>query len=209
LVLGHIADGQGIRRRYLWMAFDIYMVLSTIIVGIGKGIARFGLVVVVSIVSLPRIDRSPFPPWVELYLQLDTGSKSYQGVIMLTHVTSNPVMNVAIWLMIADASRRRLSPGDCGYDTALHGRRVANRFHLLLFLHRNPGLRKFRNHQLEQVETKSDDASNHCVPTLPRTAPRLAGGLPNHGYTTMRIRTMPPSDRSADKQRKTEKTSLL
>jgi len=39
-------------------------------------------------------------------LLLDTGSKSYQGVIVLTHTMSNPVMNVAIWLMADDAFER-------------------------------------------------------------------------------------------------------
>jgi len=72
-MLNYIADGLGgIRKRYMWMAFDIYMVLSTIIVGIGKGIARFCLVVAVAVVSLPRIDRSPLPSWVELYVSTAT-----------------------------------------------------------------------------------------------------------------------------------------
>ena len=71
--------GNVVRRRYAYMLFDVYRVCVTIVVGLTKGIVRFVLVVVIALLSLPRMDRSPFPAWIEAYLLLDTGSKSFQA----------------------------------------------------------------------------------------------------------------------------------
>ena len=69
--------------RYLWSVFDLYKILLQIVAGLVKALVRFILVILVALFSLPRLDRSPFPAWLEMYLLLDTGSKSYQGMILL------------------------------------------------------------------------------------------------------------------------------
>jgi hypothetical protein len=66
--------------RYCWAAFELYEILSQVVAGVAKSITRFVLVLVGVFISLPRIDRSPFPAWIEYYLLLDSGSKSYQAM---------------------------------------------------------------------------------------------------------------------------------
>ena len=72
----YMVTPKWIKARFLWQAFDLYKILLQIVAGIVKSLVRFVLVLVTVLFSLPRLDRSPFPAWVEMYLLLDSGSKS-------------------------------------------------------------------------------------------------------------------------------------
>jgi len=49
------------------------------------------------------------PAWVERYTLLDTGSKSYQGMIMQVHRFNNPVAHSALRILIEGGRRRHKS----------------------------------------------------------------------------------------------------
>ena len=113
VALIYIGNKQVIKNRYAFMAFDIYNIFMSCVTGIIKAIVRFVLAVVVLLFSLMRMDVSLFPAWVEYYLLLDTGSKSYQSVVVLHHHHNHPVLRVFCWLLedLAEARAR----GDPGY----------------------------------------------------------------------------------------------
>lgn len=108
-----------------------------------KSLVRFVLVILAVFFSLPRIDRSPFPAWVEYYLLLDSGSKSYQALIVMYNIHNNPVMRVAAWIIEEEAANRR-DPA----KRQAHGlvppkrRRIVNRWQKAYFLVKNPSLVK-------------------------------------------------------------------
>jgi hypothetical protein len=135
---------QVIKMRYFYMAFDLFEVLIRIAAGVVTAIVRFLLVMLGVALSLPRLDRSPFPAWMEAYLLLDSGSRSYQGLILLHSAHNNPVMRVAAWMISEDAKARR-EPGRAAAGFVSHKRRrVANRFQLAWMLYKNPTLRSYR-----------------------------------------------------------------
>jgi len=141
-----IGKAKVIQRRYAFMAFDAFRIFLTIIVGFTKGLVRFILVIVSTLISLPRMDRSPFPAWVETLLLLDSGSKSYQGMIVMWHQQSNPVLNAFVWIVEAEAAVRRGDHGDpepLGFASPKK-KAVANRWRLALFLLQNPKLSHYR-----------------------------------------------------------------
>ena len=84
IFLKHVVTPKWIKSRYLWAAFDLYKILLQVVAGIVKALVRFALVIVTALFSLPRLDRSPFPAWLEVYLLLDSGSKSHPGMMLLT-----------------------------------------------------------------------------------------------------------------------------
>ena len=172
-----IVSKKYIIYRYCWAVFELWELLTQVAIGLGKSIVRFVLVIVSALLSLPRIDRSPFPAWIEYYLLLDSGSKSYQGVIVLYHVHNNPVMRVACWVLQEDSRDRRIKevrasrdfpedivrvcvgvedPRDlvADFEQALHRRR------------RKPGLdagrREDRRRQLHRI------SAEHAAPGLRR-----------------------------------------
>ena len=133
-----------IKRRYLWSAFELYELMTQVAAGLVKSLVRFIMVIVAVFFSLPRIDRSPFPAWVEYYLLLDTGSKSYQGVIVLYHISNNPVMRVAAWILAEDArDRNDEKTREARGLRSPTARRVCNRWRKALFLVQNPSMVKY------------------------------------------------------------------
>ena len=53
------------------------------------------------------MDVSIFPAWVDYYVQLDSGAKSYFGLILMFHLHNNPVMRVSCWILEDDARERK------------------------------------------------------------------------------------------------------
>jgi hypothetical protein len=68
-----IVSQKAILYRYGWAAFELYELLMQVAVGIVKSFTRFIMVMVAVFFSLPRIDRSPFPAWIEYYLASEGG----------------------------------------------------------------------------------------------------------------------------------------
>jgi hypothetical protein len=140
-----------IKNRFCFMGFDLLQLMVMIITSITSALVRFALVVVISLFSLTRVTKSPMPAWLEEYLLLDTGSKSFQGLILLTHCNNHPVMRTAVWMMEEDAVRRReYVTVEQGVSKETHGyvsprkRIISNRFNLWWLLHKNPKLRTYR-----------------------------------------------------------------
>ena len=103
----YIGGASTILSRFSWMFFDLFQMLLSCVTGVAKGIARFVMVTVVNVLSLPRMDISIFPAWVDYYVQIDSGAKSYFGMILMYHQHNNPLMRVSCWILGDDASARR------------------------------------------------------------------------------------------------------
>jgi len=137
--------GKYIKDRFCWMFFDILQVFLTIIAGPVTAAVRFILVTVFSLFGIARMARSPFPAWVEFYLLLDSGSKSYQGILVQQHHMNNPVVRVAAWIMEQDAWRRQRDDERERFGLASRTkRRVSNRWNLWWFLLKFPSMRAHR-----------------------------------------------------------------
>lgn len=136
-----IMEKKSIKMRYAWAAFELWELMAQVAAGLVKSIVRFALVTLIVFFSLPRLDRSPFPAWFEYYLLLDTGSKSYQGVILTYHLHNNPVMRVACWILQEDSRDRRDPVKRAELGMVTPKKRLAfNRWQKTLFLLRNPSL---------------------------------------------------------------------
>jgi len=136
-----------LKKRYFFMAFELYEILIRIAASIVTAAVRAILAFCLAVVSLPRMDRSPFPAWVEAYLLLDTGSRSYQGTILITHQHNHPVLRVFAWIMegCADDAAARRSPNaeSLGYVSS-RKLFVANRFRKAWFMYKNPHVATYR-----------------------------------------------------------------
>ena len=155
IFMKYVVTPKWIKARFLWAAFDLYKILLQIVAGIVKSLVRFVLVVVTVLFSLPRLDRSPFPAWVEMYLLLDSGSKSYQGVILLYHTMNNPVMRVAAWMIQEDAAARKdpATAAQLGLVSAKK-RRISNRWNKAWMMYKNPAIAAYSSYGEKGVAMK-------------------------------------------------------
>ena len=137
-----------------------------VVAGLVKALVRFALVVLVTLFSLPRIDRSPFPAWLEMYLLLDTGSKSYQGVILLYHSYNNPVFRVACWLLQEDAANRAdpETAARLGLCSTTR-RRISNRWYKAWIMYKNPVIASYSSSGGPLRHTERNPAHG-CTPRV-------------------------------------------
>jgi len=143
------SDYHTIRYRYMFMAYELYEVLVTCVAGIAKSVIRLILVILTTLLTLPRLDRSPFPAWLEYYFLLDSGSKSFQGMIKLYHWHNHPVMRVTAWIIQEDALERKR-----GNWASPKVRQISNRWWKLWMMHKNPGLCIYSSRGKGQPEMK-------------------------------------------------------
>ena len=128
------------QKRFTWMMFDLFQLLVSCVTGIVKGLMRFVMVTVVNILSLPRMDISIFPAWVDYYLMLDTGAKSYFGMVLMYHAHNNPLMRVFCWIVEEDARKRKA--GEAGMCSPGY-RKASNWFNKLWMMHKNRTLAQY------------------------------------------------------------------
>jgi hypothetical protein len=147
------ADRHTIRYRYLFMAYDMYEVLMTCVAGIMRSVLRMVMVIFGSLLTLPRIDRSPFPSWLEYYFLLDTGSKSFQGMIKLYHWHNHPVMRVTAWILTEDAEKRRNARDKNGMVSPKL-RMISNRWWKLWMMTKNPVLAQYSSRNEAELKAK-------------------------------------------------------
>jgi len=129
-----------IKHRFGWMFYDLYELMLSCVTGITKALVRFALVCGVTLFSLPRMDVSLFPAWLDYYIALDSGARAYHAIIATYHAHNNPVMRVAVWIMAEDCVKRKR--GEEGM-VSVQKRCVSNRFWKLWMLHKNPTLAKY------------------------------------------------------------------
>jgi len=161
-------DRHTLKYRYLFMFYDMYELIMTCVAGIMRNVVRMITVGFIALLSLPRIDRSPFPQWVEYYLLLDTGSKSFQGMVKLYHWHNHPVLRVAAWIMQEDAARRRTDPSKHGLVTSKK-RIFANRWWKIWMMLKHPVLATYSSRGEEKPEilaTKGEDKAAVVVASL-------------------------------------------
>ena len=149
--------GDRLIQRRVFHVYDIIMMFLKMATGIMTALTRFIMAMVIAIFTLPRMDASPLPGWVERYLLLDMGSQSYHAMIMVHHRHSNPHVLVAC-RALRDTS-----------DDPPARRRARNRFGLALTLLRNPGLAKHRRPGGRPRPPADDDAA---APAAEEPAPR-------------------------------------
>lgn len=97
-----------IKRRACYAAYDLFQTFMQLYTGIVTAISRFFMAIIITLFTLPRLDRSPVPAWLERYLLLDTGSKAYQATILQWHMHNHPVFRTAAWILLRDSVARRL-----------------------------------------------------------------------------------------------------
>ena len=100
--------GDRLEKRRAFHMFDLVMVVFRLFTGPITALVRAIMGFGIALITLPFMDRSPIPGWIERYLLLDMGSQSFHAMILLHHRLSNPVVNVAIELW-AHATFRRSS----------------------------------------------------------------------------------------------------
>lgn len=154
-----------VKRRRCFNAYDLFQSFMQMYTGIVTALVRFILVVVIGLLTLPRLDRSPMPAWVERYLLLDTGSKAYHATILQYATFNNPLGRTFAWIMedILKKSRAARSGSQAGSSHAAGNgltavqRRVSRRWQLAVLLLRNPSLRTHRC-RLTRAEVEQREA---------------------------------------------------
>ena len=100
--------GDRLLLRRAFHAYDLVMVVFRLFTGPITALVRAIMGFGVALITLPFMDRSPIPGWVERYLLLDMGSQAFHAMILMHSRLSNPVMNVAIELW-SHATFRRIN----------------------------------------------------------------------------------------------------
>ena len=103
--------GDFILLRAVFHLYDLWMLITTLVTGFMTAVIRFIITVGVALVTLTSANTSPLPAWIERYVLLDTGSKSFQAVLKANHDFNNPIFRVACWLLTEDSARRRDTGG--------------------------------------------------------------------------------------------------
>ena len=99
--------GDIMLRRGCFHHYDLWMLIVTLATGIMTAVVRFFITIAVALLTLTRADVSPLPAWIERYLLLDTGSKSFQAALKAYHHFNNPIFRVACWMLTEDSKRRK------------------------------------------------------------------------------------------------------
>jgi len=99
--------GDFVLRRGWFHMYDLWMLIARLATGIMTALVRFFITVAVALVSLTRADVSPLPAWIERYLLLDSGSRSFQAAVKAYHHFNNPIFRVACWILTEDSKRRK------------------------------------------------------------------------------------------------------
>jgi len=129
-----------IKHRFGWMFYDLYELLLSCVTSITKALVRFCLVCGVTLFSLPRMDVSLFPAWLDYYIALDSGARAYHAIISTYHAHNNPVMRVTVWIMSEDAYKR--SHGEEGMVTPKL-RKVSNKWNKVWMMYKNPSIAQY------------------------------------------------------------------
>ena len=98
-------------RRGGFHHYDLWMLVVRLFTGVMTAIVRLFITIAVALLTLTRADVSPLPAWIERYLLLDTGSKSFQATVKACHQFNNPIFRVACWVLVEDSQRRRKATG--------------------------------------------------------------------------------------------------
>jgi hypothetical protein len=160
IVLIYIGNKMVIKNRYAWMAYDLFQIFTTCVTGVMTAVMRFVIATVTLVFSLPRTDVSIMPAWLEYYLLLDSGAKSYRGVVVLHHFYNNPVMRVFVWAVEEEASLRRTRHEECGMLPPGHPKiRLRNKFRKRLMMIRNHQVATYRATESVATEVVLEDST--------------------------------------------------
>jgi Ca2+-binding EF-hand superfamily protein len=166
-----------VRMRRLYHLYDLVTIFLKIAAGFMTAFVRFIITIVIALFTLPRIDVSPLPAWIERYLELDAGSKSFHAVLKSYHTFNHPLHITACWALIEHSKQRKIVDKKVksqletnNLDTHSKSSRTKTRsryfapsskwrgkkpgtgyarWHLALMLHNYPYLRHFRSHALK------------------------------------------------------------
>ena len=81
-----------IKNRTLLSIFDFFLLQLAILAGIVSAISRFGVLCIVLLISILRIDVSSSPEWFSNYFYLDNFNKAYYASILIQHTHNNPIL---------------------------------------------------------------------------------------------------------------------
>jgi hypothetical protein len=158
---GRPAGSRMIANRKCFGCYDLWSLFLACVTGFGSAVVRIVLWIVIGLISLLGITESPMPAWFERYTQLDTGSKSFNAMIMQTIYHNNPIVNVFAWELMDLAGLGLRGPDgayasySAGAKTAeeLRKLRLRNRWQVAYTLVRNPLVRAERAGNYIKVAT--------------------------------------------------------
>eukprot|EP00937_MAST-01D_sp_MAST-1D-sp2_P001786 g1786.t1 len=146
----HISDAGRVTTREAFNLWDFFMLFYGAVEGLLKSVGRFFISVGVSTIFLARTDVSIAPGKLWTF---DQGYYSFLATVRLSELHNNPVMHVAVRLMLL--SRSMAQGGD-----QLRRRRARFRWALAFTLLNNPALRAQRKAQLERARSGERAARN-------------------------------------------------
>jgi hypothetical protein len=150
-----------VKRRMLLGFFDFVLLIIAIFGGIVSSLLRFITLFVILIITIIRIDINAFPHWIARFLGYDGFSEAYYGNILIQHEHNHPVL-ITFYHILYSTANPVNSIDDLEEeekDKQNKKKIIRNKFHLLLFLSRNPSLIKYRSHNLNN-EVNIDGGHN-------------------------------------------------
>ena len=76
----------------MWAIVELILLYLNIAAGIMSSLVRFIKLVLVTVITLTRLDRTIFPGWVAKKLPfLDSGYNAYRGMVMMYHTHNHPI----------------------------------------------------------------------------------------------------------------------
>ena len=102
-----VGSRHTIRARYWWMAIDFVSLFTQLFGGCVTAVWRVCLGVFGLLCGAARIDRPPYPGWLEAALPTDALVLAYRAAVGVCHQHSNPVLLVFVDVLSADARERR------------------------------------------------------------------------------------------------------
>eukprot|EP00947_MAST-08B_sp_MAST-8B-sp1_P003757 g3757.t1 len=112
--------GDRLVYRRAFHMYDVVMVAFRLFTGPITALVRAIMGTGVALLTLPFMDRSPIPGWIERYTLLDMGSQAFHAMVVTHHRMSNPIHNVAVEIW-AHATFARRGAGSGGNDDDEYG----------------------------------------------------------------------------------------
>lgn len=159
--------------RQGYMIYDCMELYLSIFTGITLAIVRVVLAMVLAILSLPRIDQTCYPAWIGRYIDLDTATRAYRGIVLQSHEFSNPIVVVFVRLLVEGAAARAAARRERDTGREERRRRVARRFQLAWALYKSPRLAPLRSRALVKAVVSGGGDGEDAVFQNPLLVPMV------------------------------------
>ncbi|CAI2379968.1 unnamed protein product [Moneuplotes crassus] len=148
-----------VKRRGLLSLFDFFLLQVAILAGVVLAISRLGILFIALFISVMRIDVMAIPEWFANILYIDSFNKSYYASVLVQHYQNNPIMITFYELMFLVTRPVESNDSLDWEDRKRMNRRkiIRNRFHLWVFMSKNPSLKKYRVAKFENDDDSDEE----------------------------------------------------